>query len=238
MSRRDLSRPAGRAALGASLLVGALAALIVGAGGAPLGPDGPLLSWAVGHRPQAAAALARAVTATGTGAVPYAAAAAAGLVAARTVRRRLGAVALCVACLAVGQALRYELMELIHRPRPPRADWAAHPSGWAFPSGHSTSAALAAGLLILAVTLRAPRGAGTAALRVVIGCWGAAVGATRVYLGVHWCTDVVGGWLFAVAWLGVCLWSAARWLPASITIGAAPAPDGPPQDCAPADPGR
>ncbi|MFJ3234624.1 phosphatase PAP2 family protein [Streptomyces sp. NPDC086787] len=223
MNRRDVAELAGSLSLGAWAAFGVLAAVAAGGGGAPLELDQDLLAWSVGHRPEWLQAVARAVTRTGSGVVPYSLAVLAGLVAGRTSRQRLTAAALCLACLAAGQAVRYGVMELAHRPRPPHADWATPAGGWAFPSGHSTTGALTAGLLIVAVSVRAPRGA--APLRLLIGCWGAAVGLTRIWLGVHWLTDVVGGWLFAAGWLGAWLWGAARWLPDPFVGGMRPAPD-------------
>ncbi|MGW6008399.1 phosphatase PAP2 family protein [Streptomyces sp. NPDC055210] len=199
---------AGSCALGAWTAFGVLSMVVVGHDGLPLSPDRGLLAWSVGHRPDMAVAFARGLTATGTGFIAYALAVLAGIIAGRTLRQRTLAVALCLACLGVGQSLRYTVMSLVARPRPPLTDWQTHASGWSFPSGHTTTAALTAGLLIIAVRMRGPRGGSLFVL--VVAVWGALVGLTRVYLGVHWFTDVVGGWLFALGWLGVCLCVAAR----------------------------
>lgn len=102
--------------------------------------DEDLLSWSAGHRPDVAVALARGLTATGTGVIPYVLAVLTGIIAGRTLRRRALAAALCLACLGAGQAARYCVMALVARPRPTRVDWATHASGWAFPSGHITTA--------------------------------------------------------------------------------------------------
>ncbi|MFJ3662532.1 phosphatase PAP2 family protein [Streptomyces sp. NPDC090119] len=231
MRRREAADLAGSVTLGIWAAFGVLAAVAVGGGGAPLELDRDLLAWSLGHRPGAALALARAVTGTGTGVLPYALLVVAALVTGRTSRQRLGAAAFGVLCLGTGQALRYAVMGLTRRPRPPFADWATHASGWAFPSGHSTTGALTARLLLVAIVLRAPRGG--AVLRLLIGCWGAAVGLSRVYLGVHWFTDVAGGWLFAAGWLGVCLWGAARWLPDLFVAGREPRPSTEEGSCGP-----
>ncbi|MDX3240334.1 phosphatase PAP2 family protein [Streptomyces sp. ME18-1-4] len=217
MKRGDVAELAGSCGLGAWTAFGVLTMVVVGRDGRPLFADGDLLSWSVGHRPDVAVAFARGLTATGTGAVPYALAALAGIIAGHTLRRRALAAALCLACLGAGQALRYAVMALVARPRPLQTDWQTHASGWAFPSGHTTTAALTAGLLIIAVRVRGPRG--RTPLIVAAGGWGALVGLTRVYLGVHWFTDVVGGWLFALGWLGVCLCAVAHWLPERWTPG-------------------
>lgn len=76
---------------------------------------------------------------------------------------------------------------------------------WAFPSGHAMTATVVCGLLLALLLLLGPR---TAAVRAV--GWAVAVvsvagvGFTRVYLGVHWWTDVVAGWLLGGAVLAVC----------------------------------
>ncbi|MGW1771164.1 phosphatase PAP2 family protein [Streptomyces sp. NPDC002104] len=201
MTRARLARRARWAALAAGVLFGLLTLWVLRASGRPLPADAGLHRWSVAHRPAVAEALARALTDTGTGLIPYLLLLLAGLYAGRTTGQRAFAAAGLLLCLGAGQALRYAAMASIARPRPPVGDWAAHASRWSFPSGHATTAALTAGLLVAALVLRGPRAPRAAVL--VIGLWGAAVGLTRVYLGVHWFSDVIGGWLFAAVWLSV-----------------------------------
>ncbi|MFE5091987.1 phosphatase PAP2 family protein [Streptomyces sp. NPDC056638] len=201
-----------RAPLGAVLvaLLGliALAALVLATRhGSPPALDRAGHDWSLRHRPPGLVTTARAITATGTGVFPYGTAVVAGLIAGRDTRRRLGYAAGALAFLLLAQGVRYALMELIARPRPPLGDWATHASGFAFPSGHATTSALMAGLLLTALGLRKRGGTGPRPLRAVVAalvvCWAAAVGLSRVLLGVHWATDVLGGWLFATVWIGL-----------------------------------
>ncbi|MFE3887281.1 phosphatase PAP2 family protein [Streptomyces lydicus] len=172
--------------------------------GAPLAPERAALHWSTAHHGEPLRSLARALTATGSGPVPYLLAVLAGLLAGRGTAGRLRAVICAVAVLAVGQAIRYGLMELLARPRPPAEDWAAHASGYAFPSGHATTSALAAGILAWGIARRA-RPAAARTWWAVLALWAAGVGLTRVYLSVHWPGDVLAGWLLAATLLALAL---------------------------------
>ncbi|MFF1558713.1 phosphatase PAP2 family protein [Streptomyces sp. NPDC058279] len=193
-----------------------LAVAVAGRHGAPFPVDRSLHVWCVRHRPAWAADAARLVTATGTGPLPYLGAVAAGLIAGRDARERRGAVVAALLFLCLVQATRYAVLLPIHRPRPATADWATLATGYAFPSGHATTSALVAGLLAGAL-YRVARPAVARTGAVLLGCWAAAVGLSRIYLGVHWPSDVLGGWLYALAWLAVghalLAWTAGRKAP-------------------------
>ncbi|MET9532722.1 MULTISPECIES: phosphatase PAP2 family protein [unclassified Streptomyces] len=212
MNRRGAADLAVSVAVGSLVAFVLLALVVAGHHGAPLLTDSGLLSWSLSHRPPVGVAAARGATDTGTGVVPYLLAVLAGVIAGRGARQRVTGAVACLVCLGVAQLLRYGVMSLVARARPPVGDWATQATGWSFPSGHTTTSAVTAGLLIAAVLLRAPHGRRTIAAG--IGCWAVLVGLSRVYLGVHWSTDVVGGWLFALCWLGICFRLAVRFCPA------------------------
>lgn len=74
--------------------------------------------------------------------------------------------------------------------------------GNSFPSGHALGSMVAYGALLLVFLPAVPRRARPYAFGLA-GLLIAAVGFTRVALGVHYLSDVVAGWLLGLAWLGV-----------------------------------
>lgn len=196
--RRQVSAAAGCAAAFALT-----AAIVLYDHRLPVGPDAALHRWVVQHRSPDLTAIARVVTSSG-GPFAYLVAGAGGFLAATRARAPRWAGALVgAAVLAAGQAVRFALASAIVRPRPPIADRITAASGYAFPSGHSTTTALAAAILCIGL---APLGLGgglSARVRVAGSAaalaWAFAVGLSRVYRGVHWPTDVLAGWLLAAA---------------------------------------
>ena len=118
---------------------------------------------------------------------------------AAVVARRAGWRAACLPCLAVaaGTVARRRPSHLIARPRPPATLWLTEPEGFSLPSKHTTLAALTAGAC-------AANAGARGAPRLLIPLLAAAgVGTSRVFLGVHWPSEVLAGWLFAEGWLGL-----------------------------------
>ncbi|HEX8858875.1 MAG TPA: bifunctional DedA family/phosphatase PAP2 family protein [Actinomycetes bacterium] len=97
--------------------------------------------------------------------------------------------------------------ELVHRPRPPAIILLKPVAGPSFPSGHATQAVAVYGMLAAltaaTTTSWARKVAAWAAAIVIVG----AVAVSRLYLGAHWLTDVLGGLALGAAWLFALLTS-------------------------------
>ncbi|MCL2332133.1 MAG: phosphatase PAP2 family protein [Actinomycetia bacterium] len=108
--------------------------------------------------------------------------------------------AVVVGSILIGNALVLVLKSAFALPRPTAHRLIAE-SGYGFPSGHSITAFVLAGSLVwLCFTLTERRW--LRALACALGMfWVILVGFSRVYLGVHFTTDIIGGWLAGAATL-------------------------------------
>ncbi len=165
--------------------------------------DQQVADWLHDHRSSELTSLLRAVTTLGSAwvLVPLATVAA-GYFLVRGFRRRAGLVALAI---AGAEVLTLGLKAGFERQRPFFADPLASESSFSFPSGHATvSLALYGALAHLA-----SRGLSSAAARrVVLGGTALVVlliGFSRLYLGVHFLSDVLAGLSAGLAWLVLCV---------------------------------
>lgn len=203
-------------------------------------PDGStafdrfVTSWMVDHRASSATFVARIFSAVGSqkALVPVV------VVMALVLMRQRGWRSLGLLGVAWGGAiLLYRLAkQAVGRPRPPADLWLMHVGGKAFPSGHSVQslATFVALAVIAAGLVRPPHRLLWTAAAILLAT---GVGLSRIYLGVHWATDVIAGWGAAALWVTALVWLFDRVWPRPSRDERGPdSPRGPPQARLPVHP--
>jgi undecaprenyl-diphosphatase len=159
-----------------------------------------------GHRP-VLLGIARVFTALGEPTVLIAACGACALWLWFAGRGRLGLVLLLIAL--VGRGLSEAQKYWIARMRPGLEPHLVVVKTSSFPSGHATSSMIFYLALAVALTARSRWHRAAAAGAILLSLL---IGTSRVMLGVHWPSDVIGGWAFGILWVLLTLKPAERLL--------------------------
>lgn len=118
-------------------------------------------------------------------------------------KRRPWIVAFLLASVAGSAVLDGIAKDLVQRPRPRPFPGALHAGGFSFPSGHAMDSISFALSLVVIVWLL---GAGRSALLftwILAAAFVLLVGMSRIVLGVHYPTDVLGGFALGAAWVAL-----------------------------------
>jgi len=125
--------------------------------------------------------------------------------------RRLAEAAWLAVSLLGASLIDWVLKAVIDRPRPQIVPHLAQVSNASFPSGHAMISAavyLTAGAMLCEAL---PRRRGRLVVMGFAGALVVLIGASRVYLGVHWPSDVLAGWCLGGLW-ALAVFAADRWL--------------------------
>lgn len=110
--------------------------------------------------------------------------------------------------LLVAKLLNEAIKALVQRARP-AWEHLAEADGYSFPSGHAMVSIAFYGMLAYVLARRAGRGA--IAVAVAAALLELLIGASRIYLQVHFATDVIGGYAAGAFWLLVCIGGLRLW---------------------------
>lgn len=109
-----------------------------------------------------------------------------------------------VAALAGNAALNRVLKSVFERVRPIHDNAVAFADGWSFPSGHASGSVVAYGMLAYVLIRTLPRAWHLPALLLATAI-AFVTGCSRVFLQVHYATDVAAGFASGTAWLVTCI---------------------------------
>jgi len=163
----------------------------------PATADGAVLAWFVAHRSHTATFIMRAVSTVG-GTLGMLALATIG-VAALVVAHHRGVAVVAAAAAASACVLIPLTKDFYQRERPPMELRLTVETTSSLPSGHALGSLATLGILAVAVVTvsRSPTLRGLAVASAALGVL--SIGVSRLYLGVHWLTDVLAGWLLGAA---------------------------------------
>lgn len=114
-------------------------------------------------------------------------------------RRNIG---LPFAIVSLASTFMYkEVKSFFQRPRPELEVRLIPQGGWSFPSGHSMNCIVCFGILIYLIRRYCPNRKAANILTVLLTLLIIGIGTSRVYVGVHFPTDVLGGWSLGLAFL-------------------------------------
>lgn len=120
-------------------------------------------------------------------------------------RGRRGHAALLVVTAVEAGGLVSLIKHLVGRIRPPQAVQLVLETNPSFPSGHTLGSTAVIGVVTVVMLTRSRGRLRRAVLAMAAVAAIVAIGLSRLYLGVHWATDVLAGWLIGGAWLAVCV---------------------------------
>jgi undecaprenyl-diphosphatase len=126
-------------------------------------------------------------------------------------RRKWGSAVLVLCASAGGAVISTVLKSFFHRQRPSVVPHLTEVTSMSFPSGHSMLSAVIY-LTLGALLARTTKDRKVKAFFIFTALFiTVMVGTTRVYLGVHFPTDVLAGWCAGSTWALLCV-TVARWL--------------------------
>jgi membrane-associated phospholipid phosphatase len=181
----------------------ALAALVLGRHGAPTTVDSSVLAFMIDHRTAPLTVTLTVITNAGS---PFAMTMASLVTGAWLAARRAWSHLALVAAVGTGALVIVpSTKNLIGRIRPPTTDQVVILTNHAFPSGHALGSFAVIGVITAVALARLSSHRARAAVATAATVFVLSVGISRLYLGVHWTTDVLGGWLLGGTWLALCL---------------------------------
>lgn len=165
--------------------------------------DEAVLRWISEHRPPALERVMLEITLLGTGTVVITMVVVSALFLWLT-NHRYSALLLLIA--TIGGILLNNLLKLgFGRPRPQVFDWGTHVASLSFPSGHAMSAAVVYGTVAYLAARLQRRHLHRVLTLVIAAIVILLISVTRLYLGVHYPSDVIAGVIIGLAWAGFCM---------------------------------